>query len=76
LLDLSATRGLPAAALWLLTVGLALRAALRRPRDPLQLALLAAVGATLFDAITCDVADFRHVWVLLGLTAANDRPAP
>ena len=71
LLDLSATRGLPAALLWLATVALAVRAALRNRRDPLQLALLAGVGATLFDAVTCDIADFRHVWVLLGLTAAR-----
>jgi hypothetical protein len=62
LLDLAATRGLPAAALFLATAVLAWRAGGR--------VLRACLAAVLFDALTIDAADFRHVWLLLGLCAA------
>ena len=69
LLDLAATRGLPAAALFAGTAALAWRAARRSGDRVLQ----AALAAVLFDALTIDLADFRHVWLLFGLAAA---PAP
>jgi hypothetical protein len=69
-LDLAATRGLPALALWVATAALVVASAVRRRGDALHTALVAALVATIFDAITVDVEDARHVWVLFGLVAA------
>jgi hypothetical protein len=71
LLDVAATRGLPAAALFTAAAALAWRASRRAPADSTQLALRAGLGAVLFDALTIDAADFRHLWLLLGLFAAR-----
>lgn len=73
-LDLAATVGLPGLALFLVAMCLAARAgwrALRRDDgDETRRALLVALAATGFDALTLDVADFRHLWLLVGLAAA------
>ena len=73
LLDLAATRGLPAAALFAAAAALAWRASRRGPPDEARTALRVALGAVLFDALTIDAGDFRHLWLLLGL--ANSRGA-
>ena len=41
-----------------------------RPTDTATWAALAGIG---LDALTQDVEDFRHVWVLLGLVDAHRR---
>jgi hypothetical protein len=74
-LDLAATVGLPGLALFLVTIGLAARAGWRASRDggggdATDRALRVALLATAFDALTIDVAEFRHVWLLAGLCAA------
>jgi hypothetical protein len=75
-LDLAATLGLPA----LLAFGLLVLVIARAPVR--NVALVAALYATLFDALTIDVEDFRHVWLLLGLLlgireeARRERRAP
>jgi hypothetical protein len=69
-LDLAATLGWPAALAFAAVLALALRGALARPRDRLQLALACALAATCLDALTVSVEDFRHVWLLCGLALA------
>jgi hypothetical protein len=71
-LDVAATLGLPGLALFLAAVALALRRSLRARRDDLQHALLIGVAALLFDGMTNDIADFRHLWLLLGVACAPD----
>jgi hypothetical protein len=63
--DVAATLGLPA----LLALALVFRRSLRRAEGVLAVAL----WATLFDALTLDVEDFRHLWLLLGLAMAARR---
>ena len=71
-LDLLAVLGAPGLALFALFVGLALRAGWRqRPSDPVRRLVLVAAAATLFDGLSLDLEDFRHVWLLLGLVAAG-----
>jgi hypothetical protein len=62
LLDVAATLGLPA----LFAFAALLLTSLRRARGLLAIALV----AMLFDAMTIDVEDFRHFWLLLGLVLA------
>jgi O-antigen ligase len=72
--DLAATVGLPGLALFLVTFGLAARRGWRAWRsgalDATGRALVVTLAATAFDALTVDVEDFRHVWLLAGLVAA------
>lgn len=62
-LNVAAQYGLPALAAFACVFALTLRRA--SPR-----LLRAALIATAFDAVTIDVEDFRHVWLLFGLAAA------
>jgi hypothetical protein len=61
-LDVAATLGLPA----LFAFAALLWTSLRRARGLLAIAMV----AMLFDAMTIDVEDFRHFWLLLGLALA------
>jgi O-antigen ligase len=76
-LDVAATTGVPALLCLVALLALVLRSGWRAPREATQVALLCGLLATLFDAITVDVEDFRHLWLLLGLTSAQRwlRPA-
>jgi O-antigen ligase len=69
-LDLAATLGLPALLAFAALVIVALAGV---AEDPLTAALQVALWATVFDAVTIDVEDFRHVWLLLGLVTAGTR---
>ncbi len=63
-LDVAATLGLPA----LLAFGLIwVRALSASPRDEIDRLLLIGLYAILFDSLTVDVENFRHLWLLLGL---------
>jgi len=62
--------GLPAL-LGLLAIPAALWVRRARPTDTATWAALAGIG---LDALTQDVEDFRHVWVLLGLADAHRSP--
>ncbi len=75
-LDLAATLGIPALVAWCALVADVGRAAWRAPRSPTRIALLAGLAGTLFDAFALDVEDFRHVWLLLGLLAAQSASRP
>jgi len=65
-----ATLGLPAL-LGLLAIPAALWVQRGRPTDTATWPALAGIG---LDALTQDVEDFRHVWVLLGLADAHRSP--
>jgi hypothetical protein len=67
-LDIAATLGLPA----LLAFAVLVVGGLRRA-DGLMRILL---WATVFDALTVDVENFRHVWLLMGLVTAMQRSSP
>jgi hypothetical protein len=56
----------------------ALRRGLRAARSsPLAAALVAAVAAVLLDGLSADAERFRHLWLLLGLLAAESaQPRP
>jgi len=69
-LDIAATLGLPALLAFLALLVVILRA----PTS--ELALRAALFATFFDALTIDVEDFRHVWLLFGLLCATRPTRP
>ena len=65
-LDIAATLGLPALVAFAGIVVLLWR---QRPRDH---ALWSAMAAFALDALASDIEDFRHLWVLFGLTSASD----
>ena len=66
-LNIAATLGLPAL-LGFLLVPFALWRARRRPTDRALWGMLAGLG---LDSLGQDIEDFRHVWVALGLAAAD-----
>jgi hypothetical protein len=72
-LDIAATRGLPALLAFAALFAVALRGAFQRAVTPTGLALLAALSATAFDALTIDIEDMRHVWLLCGLVLCDQR---
>jgi hypothetical protein len=66
ILNVAATLGLPALVAYSAIWWKALR---------VEGVLRVALWATLFDALTLDVEDFRHVWLLLGLASAQQAKA-
>lgn len=66
--NLAATLGLPALAAFAGIVWSSCRRGQARPRNA---ALLGGCLALLLDGLAQDVEDFRHVWVLFGLTEAS-----
>ena len=66
-LNIAATLGLPALAAFVAIPCLLWRAR-RRPTNLVLWGALAGIG---LDGLAQDVEDFRHVWVLFGLAAAD-----
>jgi hypothetical protein len=73
-LDVAARYGLPGFALLVATALLAWRQ--RGRLQPMDHALALAAIATAFDSLSVELADSRHVWLLMGLLAAGRRRPP
>jgi hypothetical protein len=69
-LGIAATLGVPALLAFLLLCAFVLREA-GGSRDDTERVLVCALAATLFDGLTMDVQNFRHLWVLFGLVLSG-----
>ena len=69
LLDIAGTLGIPAAVAF---VGLFALLWRRRAR-PTNLFLWGAFAGFALDSLVCDIEDFRHVWVMIGLADADSK---
>jgi len=69
LLDVAGTLGIPAAAafIWLFALLWSRRA------RPTNLFLWGAFAGFALDSLVCDIEDFRHVWVMIGLADADSK---
>jgi hypothetical protein len=70
-LNMAATLGLPALAAF----SLMLVTLWRQRRRPTELALWGGLAGLALDALAQDIEDFRQLWILIGLAAAEARPA-
>lgn len=70
LVNIGATMGVPAL-LSFVAIFFALWRSRRNPMDLASVALWSGLAGLMLDGLAQDVEDFRHLWVLIGLTASN-----
>jgi hypothetical protein len=66
-LDIAATLGLPA----LMVISVLVASLWRRRTRPTDLAIWGGLAGLALDGLAQDVEDFRHVWVMIGITGAR-----
>jgi len=71
-LNIAATLGLPA----LISFSFLISSCLRRRARPTDLALWGGLAGLALDGLAQDIEDFRHVWVMVGLAAADSSRVP